>query len=281
METATDAPRFTVGMPTYDDYDGVYFTIQSLRLFHPEFCANAEFVIVDNHPDGACAPALRDLTNHVPGLRYIDAGGETGSALAKQRVFDEAQGEFVICMDCHVLVAPGALDRLDQYLAGNPGSTDLLQGPLLLDDIKTVQTHFNPVWSGGMFGTWGLDERGLDPDAPPFDVPMQGMGLFACRRAAWPGFNPAFRGFGGEEFYIHEKFRQRGGRTLCLPFLRWMHRFNRPLGVPYRNIWEDRIWNYVTGFTELGLPLEEFERHFCEYVGREFTTAYLASIRSR
>ena len=62
-----------------------------------------------------------------------------------------------------------------------------------------------------MYGTW--DNSGLadDPDAPPFEIPMQGMGLFACRRAAWPGFNQAFRGFGGEEWYIHEKFRRADG----------------------------------------------------------------------
>jgi hypothetical protein len=25
----------TIGMATYDDYDGVYFTLQSLRMYHP------------------------------------------------------------------------------------------------------------------------------------------------------------------------------------------------------------------------------------------------------
>ncbi|MGL1784034.1 hypothetical protein ACSTG0_23510, partial [Vibrio parahaemolyticus] len=86
----------------------------------------------------------------------------------------------------------------------------------------------------------GTDPAGAEPDLPPFEIPMQGMGLFACRRDAWAGFNPDFRGFGGEEGYIHEKFRQRGGKVLCLPFLRWMHRFNRPLGLPYPNVWADR-----------------------------------------
>ena len=118
-----------------------------------------------------------------------------------------------------------------------------------------------------MYGCWAMDERGQDPDAPPFDIPMQGMGLFCCRRAAWPCFNEQFQGFGGEEGYIHEKFRQRGGRTLCLPFLRWIHRFNRPMGVPYNNSWEDRVRNYVIGFRELGLPTDELEQHYHELLG--------------
>jgi hypothetical protein len=104
-------------------------------------------------------------------------------------------------------------------------------------------------------------------------------GLFACRRAAWPGFNRNFRGFGGEEGYIHEKFRQRGGRTLCLPFLRWLHRFGRPLGAPYSNRWEDRIRNYVIGFTELGLDTGEMEVHFAQLLGAETTAQIFAGIK--
>ena len=29
-------PILTIGMATYDDYDGVYFTTQAIRLYHPE-----------------------------------------------------------------------------------------------------------------------------------------------------------------------------------------------------------------------------------------------------
>ena len=86
-------------------------------------------------------------------------------------------------------------------------------------------------------------------------------------------------GFGGEEGYIHEKFRQRGGRTLCLPFLRWMHRFNRPYGVPYSNTWEDRIRNYMIGSDELGLGTQQLEEHFRELLGAEPANAIFATIR--
>ena len=77
-------------------------------------------------------------------------------------------------------------------------------------------------------------------------------------------------GFGAEEGYVHEKIRQRGGRTLCLPFLRWLHRFERPMGVPYRNAWEDRVRNYLIGHAELGLPLEPIRQHYTEFLGEAF-----------
>ena len=113
-----------------------------------------------------------------------------------------------------------------------------------------------------MWGTWGTDDRGRDPDGDHFEIPAQGLGLFSCRKDVWPGFNPGFRGFGGEEGYIHTKFQKRGRKTFCLPFLRWMHRFGRPNGVPYPLKIEDRIFNYFVGFTELKLDPTPIREHF-------------------
>ena len=129
-----------------------------------------------------------------------------------------------------------------------------------------------------MYGVWGHDPRGDDPDGEPFDIPMQGIGLFACRRDAWPGFNPRFHGFGADEGYIHEKFRQAGGRTLCLPFLRWLHRFARPLGAPYPLRWKDRIRNYLLGFAELGLDAAPVREHFTALLGSEQAEAVFREV---
>ncbi len=112
-------------------------------------------------------------------------------------------------MDSHVQFVPGSLARLLEFLHEQPDSNDLLQGPLLQDDLKRLSSHFSPVWSNGMYGQWAADERAADVNAAPFEIGMQGLGVFACRRAAWPGFNPRFSGFGGEEGYIHEKIRRR------------------------------------------------------------------------
>jgi UDP-glucose-4-epimerase GalE len=267
-QPARDVKKLTIGMATYDDYDGVYFTLQAIRVYHPEILAEVEFVVVDNNPEGACGRALRELANWIPNLRYVPKGDISGTAI-RDRVFQEARGEFVLCVDCHILVANGALRRLLDYVEARPGTKDLLQGPMINDDLKGYSTHFKPQWRAGMYGTWDTDPAGADADQPPFEIPMQGLGLFACRRGAWPGFNPAFRGFGGEEGYIHEKFRQRGGKVLCLPFLRWLHRFNRPLGTSYANRWEDRVRNYLIGFRELGLDTTQVVEHFREFLGEQ------------
>ena len=268
--------KLTVGMTTYDDYDGAYFTLQALRLYHRDLPEDVEFLVIDNHPEGPCGEALKSLEHHVPNYRYVPENSRRGTAV-RDHVIAEASGKFVLCLDCHVFVVPGALLRLIGYLDAHNDTSDLLQGPLLYDDLATVSTHFNPEWRAGMFGQWALDERGKDPEAEPFEIPMQGLGLFACRKSAWPGFNPDFRGFGGEEGYIHEKFRRRGDKTICLPFLRWMHRFNRPMGLHYANTWDDRIRNYAIGWRELGLPTDQMENHFVELLGAETAERFFRS----
>jgi hypothetical protein len=256
----------TIGMATYNDFDGVYFTVQALRLYHD--LEDTELLVVDNF---GCEHTERFA--EAAGARYVLAADAVGTAAAKNMVFQAARGDAVLCCDSHVLFWPGAIGRLKTYYREHPDCSDLLQGPLVYDDFQTISTHFAPVWRDQMWGIWETDPRGLDPEAPPFEIPAQGMGVFSCRRGRWPGFNPAFRGFGWEELYIHEKFRRAGGRCLCLPFLRWVHRFNRPSGVPYPLFIEDKLRNYLIGFTELGLDPTPALEHFAEHLPPETIAA--------
>jgi glycosyltransferase involved in cell wall biosynthesis len=225
--------------------------------------SEVEFIVVDNF---GCDWTREYLTSWVKESRYIRYDKAVGTSMPRDLIFREATGEAVMCLDCHVLLVPGALARLKNYYSANPNCLDLLQGPLLNDDLLTLSTHFDPVWDDHMWGKWGYDARGHDPGQEPFEIPMQGLGLFSCRKAAWLGFNDSFRGFGGEEGYIHEKFRQAGRRCLCLPWLRWMHRFGRPYGASFPLDVGDRIRNYLIGHDELNLDLTPIFKHFAQYV---------------
>ena len=249
-------PRVTVGMATYNDFDGAYFTLQALRLYQD--MQDVELLVVDNF---GCDHTRRFVEGWSRG-RYILRTDVQGTAAPRELVFREATGEIVLCCDSHVLFPPGTIARLKRFYDEHPDCDDLLQGPMLYDDAEFVSTHLDPVWRDEFWGIWATDPRGVDPEGAPFEIPMQGLGAFACRRSAWLGFNPRFRGFGGEEGYIHEKFRQAGRRTLCLPWLRWMHRFGRPSGVPYRLTVEDKFRNYLIGHAELGLDLAPLFEQF-------------------
>jgi|TARA_R100001530_G_C4296893_1_gene149467 hypothetical protein len=242
--------KLTIGMATYDDYDGVFFSVQAIRMYHPEIMDQVEILVVDNNPSSPSGKETKKLIDaYVSNGRYIPFT-EYSSSFVKGKVFEEAQGEYVLCIDCHVLLVTGALKKLIDYYSIFPNTKDLLQGPLIHDDLKSFSTHFKPEWSQGMFGTWDNNQEALDK-GDPFEIPMQGCGLLSCKKEHWVGFNPEFRGFGGEEWYVQEKFRKQGGNVLCLPFLQWMHRFGRPNEPQYPLDMYDRIRNYLIGWAEL------------------------------
>lgn len=245
-----DKKALTIGMCTYDDFDGVYFTIQSLRLYHQILSSiDYEIVVIDNNPNSEHGHATRDFINgHTNGYaKYIPYTDKTSTSI-RNEIFRNAKGQYCLSLDCHVLLQSGAIESLVKYYSNHPDCKDLIQGPLLYDNLIDYSTEFTPIWRGHMYGVWGKKDI-KDPE--PFEIPMMGLGLFSCETKNWRGFNPLFKGFGGEEGYIHEKFRRNGGSVVCLPELRWVHRFPRPNGVKYPLALEDRIWNYYVGWLEL------------------------------
>jgi hypothetical protein len=227
----------SVCMATYDDYDGVYFTTQALRMYHKVCNTDAvEFVLLDSNPS----------SSHGKECKKLFSGALRGR-------------------DCHVLLKANAIDLLLKYYKDHPNCKDLIQGPLLYDDLQNISTHFKPGWSGDMYGTWSTDkERYLA--GKPFEIQMNGMGLCSFEKSNWPEILPFFKGFGAEEGYIAEKFRANGGKNMCLPFLEWNHRFGRPNGVKYPLNIEDRIWNYFIGWLEIKQdPEDEMIKSIFDY----------------
>ena len=91
--------------------------------------------------------------------------------------------------------------------------------------------------------------------------------MFLTRKVSWLKFNEHTKGFGGEECYIHEKYRADGRQCINLPFLRWLHRFGRPEGVKYELTLENKIRNYILEFLELGKDLAPVEKYFVDEEG--------------
>lgn len=276
-------PRLTIGMACYDDFPGVWMTIQALRAYHRDVLNQCELIVVDNHPESAHGQACQNLVNgwvrsDFSKYRYVPFSEYNSTARPRQLIFELAEAENVLVIDSHVVIPRKAgqispLQRLIDYYIEHPGTMNLLQGPLLYDDLLHRVTHFDDKIREEMWGVWGHDARGDHLDNPPFEIPAHGLGLFSARKEAWlrvGGFNPNFRGFGGEEWYIHEKFRKYGvennvdARTLCLPFLNWVHRFGHVGGVRYPLMVLDKVRNYIIGCNELNRKdrLIRFAKHF-------------------
>ncbi len=246
--------RLTIGMATYDDYDGTYFSVQSLRAHHN--LTDCEILIAGNKKDERLESWANYWGRYVPThpeqgqVRFELCDQVVGTSYPRDQVFRQAKGEHVICIDSHVLLLPTALDLLWE-------GDDLVHGPMCYDDFTYV-THMEDTWNDKMWGVWAPNTREL-PDSP-FEIPMHGLGLFGCRREAWLGFNPEFRGFGGEEGYIHYKYRKAGRKVMCVPWLKWVHRFN--IAVSYPLDMGDRVRNYLLGFKELEMDPQPIYKLF-------------------
>ena len=243
-------PVLSVGMAVYSDQCGSYFTISGLRANHP----HVEIVVIDNAPLPDDRTKAACIAN---GGRYYHKPNLSGTSAPRDDVFRVATTPWVMVCDSHVLFETGAIQGLIDYAEANPASNDIIGGPLVYDN-GTLSTHWRPTTPPGMWGVWDTDARAFDRTGPAFDIPMQGLGCFAMRREAWPGFNPFFSGFGGEEGYIHEVARRRGGRSLCLPSLRWRHWFRDPVvNPPYNPQLEDHVWNLLIAHRECGIDARE------------------------
>lgn len=276
------AKTLTVGCAVFGDPCGAYFTLSGLRANHGGPDA-FEILVVDNAPlscertRGVCE-ANGGKYHHKPNLH--------GTSAPRDEVFRLAETPWVMCCDSHVLFETRAIEALIRYAEDHPDSKDMIQGPLIYDNGERSD-YWRAEYPPALWGVWDKDPRG-EPDGitrgscvvslasgvvgggmkvgyqPAFEIPMQGLGVWAMRKAAWPGFNPLFSGFGGEEGYIHEVVRRRGGKALCLPALRWRHRFRdaRYGPPPYPLTLEDHVFNLLVGHREVGIDAVESIRRY-------------------
>lgn len=256
----------SICIPTLANHVEAWFTCQALRIYHD--LTDVEIVLLDNGND----PHLEAYVNNWGRgkLRYLKSANQ-GTAAAKNAAIENAIGDWVLLLDSHVLLVPGALDKLKTWIIANPDFSGLFHGPLLYDDLVSTADAMNDEWRGHMWGTWRTAT--VDREAPPYEIPMHGMGLFGCKRDKWLGFNSNFRGFGGEEGYIHAKYRQAGNKILCLPFLQWNHYF-RPVPAPYPVNLADRIRNYELGLDELKMDKTPMLEHFKDVLVTKPSTKY-------
>lgn len=232
-------------MATFDDYDGVYFTIQAIRAYHK--LTNVEFLVLDNNPGSPHQAAIKHLLTSVPQSKYVEVA-DRKSSWVKYDAFKHASGDVVLGLDCHVLLEPGFFEALYSFFENDENRLNMLTGPVVYNNLISSSSGLNTDWNKHDFGTWRSHPE--DKLGKPFEIQMQGMGCFAIRRDAWQNVSPCFLGFGAEEWYMAEHVRRWGGKVICHPDMRWIHRFGWPkrtfpLGL------ESKVRNYYVGWLDL------------------------------
>jgi hypothetical protein len=130
----SNKPLLTIGMAAYNNNEQVWWTIQALKMYHD--LTDCEIVVVDNF-------GSEDLKNwcinaQFKHVKYYRCDEIKGTAYPRDMVFELAQGEFVLCIDSHVMLAPGSVDTLKKFITSNRGSKNLYHGPLIYDDGENL-----------------------------------------------------------------------------------------------------------------------------------------------
>ena len=265
-------PALTIAIATFDDWEGVWATVTSLFANHAEEMKNCEILILDQDCESkggrltgkyaTKAMKSRIVNGHLHSAQYIPDRETSGVGPARNRLFEKASSDYVLVLDSHVVLDANVLKRLLWYYTRHPNSRDLLTGPLLSNGGGFVGTHQELQWRSGALGTWAKDKRAFNANGDPFEIPMQGLGLFSCRRDAFPGFSKQQRGFGCAEALFCQSFRDRGDAVLCHPALRWTHRFDDPAKKPYDIFLTDKLSNYMLEFERTGMDPSGLFDHF-------------------
>ena len=142
-------PKLTIGMSVFEDFHGVYFSIQALRLAYQDILDDLEFLIIDNSPETPHGKAVKNFIAQLPNGKYIPQT-EWVSTASRDLIFQNSRTPYTMSMDSHVLFEDGAIKKLIDYYESNPETNNLLQGPLLYDNLKDISTHFDPVWRSQM-----------------------------------------------------------------------------------------------------------------------------------
>lgn len=247
--------ELTIGMPCYDNKTEVWFTVQALRMYQD--LTNTEILVIDNKGD-------KDLQKAIAwkNVRCIEYSEINGAGPAKNKVFEHAKGDFVVCMDSHVLLWPDAVSKLKHWVRTHwDDARNLIHGPLVLGGLTHAYTHYDNKWRGHMWGVWPKAVHPATIDGnDAVEIEMGPTGLFGCRKDSWLGFAQGLQGYGGIEGIINKKYEKAGRKNLCLPFLKWVHYFGSTHNYPLRQ--SDKIRNFLASFEEIGLDPKPIYDHF-------------------
>lgn len=199
--------RYSFIIPVYNRPDEVRELLESLTQ---QGTFDYEVIIVEDGSQISSEPVVEAFRSQLPALRYI-AVPNGGPSKARNRGAREASGEYLLILDSDVVLPPGYLTAVDEYLECYP--VDAFGGPdAASDDFTPVQKAINyamtsPLTTGGIRGG---SADGMEKFKPrSFNL--------GCRRSVYlqlGGFDEGMRF--GEDIDFSLRLLERGYSTALI-----------------------------------------------------------------
>lgn len=136
-QTTSSQPKLTIGIVTWQSMDLLKGLLASLAAAPSR--VPCETLVVDNaSTDGT----VEYLEQQHPEVRLIRKDRNVGVAPARNTIFREARGEYVVILDVDTTVTPGALDALAAAMDAQPQAA--IGGPKLVYEDGSLQYSCRP-----------------------------------------------------------------------------------------------------------------------------------------
>jgi hypothetical protein len=274
-------PWLTIVIAVRNEASNLWFTLQGLGF---QDLDGVEIVVANN--GGAQQAEVESVTKGFGApARHILADSVASVNFPRSAGAEAAGGEWLLFLDAHVLLSPGAIGSLrDRAREGLYPPLSLVHIPLLRNNRTGAMGHYRLTLEQDFWGKWGPPVRETDL---PYRIAATGNYAMLTRRQdfeAARGFNPRFAGYGGDEIYIQLKYWRLGGEVLLEPLVRGAH-YSGPRS--YQSTVVEVVRNIgLAGRVVVGPDfLQRFEAkispHWAKYTGPEGVSAALrAGVRA-
>ena len=234
-------PGISIVIACRDEADTLWFTLHSLQMHTRGPLVERdgmEIVVADNDPGAkTCGKTVQEICAgfakaRFP-VRYLAAGEVKSVFYPRNQGAAAAQGDHLIFLDSHVLLAPYAIEALHRLFLNRAGlpthapTPDLYLAhiPISFSDPNSLFGPYKLRLRDDFWGDWTPMSQMTQPTngnglkAIMYPIGASGLWCYSTPKAAWEairGYNPNFLGYAGGEVYLELKYWLLGGHVVLL-----------------------------------------------------------------
>ena len=217
----------SVVIPTCGRPDILRGTVEGLMAQRFD-AGRMEVLVVIDGGDPASLSLVRELASSSPFPLEAIPRKRQGQGPARNAGIERARGRIVLMLDDDILAVPELVAaHLRHHSEGDGREDTVVTGSLPVERLDDEPAHIEAVriwWDGELKS---LASPGHRPVFRDFDTGNESVPREALRAAG--GFDPAFVGYGREDYELGHRLLERGLRFVHEPRAVGLHRYRKPV----------------------------------------------------
>ena len=220
----TSAPEVTVVIPTCGRAGLLRGTLDALLRQELDL-GQVEIIVVCDGPDPATAAVVTEVQRRAPCRVHFIEQSRQGPGIARNRGVDVARGRVVLMLDDDISAAPGLIAAHLRH--HRESESVVVTGALRIEPVPDEPEHRRIVreWWDGEF----RDMASSSHRATFRDFVTGNVSVARARLVEVGAFDPAFTGYGREDYELGLRLQKAGVRFVHEPAAFGIHHYEKPL----------------------------------------------------